>query len=274
MHRSHEKGMNVTHSEPITKTPHTATGLFAMLCACFDARGGCAPSARHAPLALTLTISALGLLALSSATPAPASPPITFAGEGSGAGQVERPNSVAVNQSDGDLYITDYDNARIDEFNGAGGFVRAFGYGVLNHSNEFQTCTAATKCENGVGGQAAGQFFVPDNVAVDNSGGPSNGDLYATQDSGGEGYRVQRFDAEGKFLLMFGKGVDRGPHHPGNVCRAEYIAEGDACGSGVQGVGEGEILSRRETPAHRRWLWQCLGRRLQSYRGVLPGRGI
>ena len=40
---------------------------------------------------------------------------------------------------------------------------------------------------------------------------------------------------------MFGGEVDKGPSHPGNLCTAAYIAEGDTCGIGTVGAGDGQI---------------------------------
>jgi hypothetical protein len=84
---------------------------------------------------------------------------------------------------------------------------------------------------------APGQNTYPDEIAVDND--PTSaayGDVYVVDQ---RDYRVQRYSPEGQFELMFGGEVDRGPHHPGGVCTAQYIAEGDRCGRGVPGSGAG-----------------------------------
>jgi hypothetical protein len=107
------------------------------------------------------------------------------------------------------------------------------------------------ECRGGVDGNKAGQFSDPTGITVD-----SNGDLYALETLsciGGSNCveelhnnRVQKFDSDGNFLLMFGGGVDEGggnPSNPGNLCTAEYLANGDACGGGQQGSGDGEFGS-------------------------------
>ena len=35
--------------------------------------------------------------------------------------------------------------------------------------------------------------------------------------------------------------MDKGPHHPGDLCSAEYIAEGDSCGAGEAGEAGGQF---------------------------------
>jgi hypothetical protein len=211
----------------------------------------------------TLLATLLGIFAL-SASSASAAPPTTIAGVGSGPGQVTTPTGVAVNQASGDLYVADSGfaesvNNRIDEFDGAGAFVRAFGWGVIDGANELQTCT--TSCREGGGasfGSGAGQFILPKSVAVDNSGGASSGDLYVTDQSN---FRVQKFDSEGHFILMFGKEVnvtnvqlrqsEEAASEPVTVTPAEEdvcsAASGNTCGAGTFGPGPGQ-LQNQEAP--------------------------
>jgi hypothetical protein len=85
----------------------------------------------------------------------------------------------------------------------------------------------------GLGSGLVGQLDIPLGIAVD-----SVGDLYVGDWSH---RRVQKFDSDGHFLLMIGGGVDRGPHHPGNLCTAAYIAEGDECGPGTTGSAPGQF---------------------------------
>jgi NHL repeat len=58
-------------------------------------------------------------------------------------------------------------------------------------------------------------------------------------------HRVQKFTPDGTFLLMFGKEVDLGPSHPGDVCTAVFIAEGDTCGAGTSGIAPGQLSNER-----------------------------
>ena len=189
MHRIDEKGINVTHTERSIKTLSCRTGVFATLRATLPVKGISASSA-----SLVVILALASFLAFAG-TPALAAPPIVLGGGGSGAGQLSQPNSVAVYQVSGTVYVADTGNRRIDEFESNGSFVRAFGYGVVNGANELQTCTTATGCQEGVGG------FFPTGVAVDNSTNPldlSKGDVYVSSGA------IEKFTPEGKLELAFG----------------------------------------------------------------------
>lgn len=99
------------------------------------------------PLALLLVGLALGF---STASPALAAEPITFAQTGEGAGQIQQPQGMAVDQSTGNLYIADQNNRRVDEFAADGAFLRAFGLGVRTGAESLETCTAASDCVKGI----------------------------------------------------------------------------------------------------------------------------
>jgi NHL repeat len=152
---------------------------------------------------------------------------------GAAAGRCDYIRGVAASPVDGHLFIADRRNDRINEFTAWGEFVESWGWGVDDGSSELQTCTAATGCQAGLEGTGVGEFIAPHGIAVD-----SSGDVYVTDPAA---HRVQKFTPNGQFLLMFGGGVDQGPNHPGNVCTAQYVAEGDICGAGTAGTGNGEF---------------------------------
>ena len=160
--------------------------------------------------------------------------PVIVAGAGSGSGQVERPMGVAVDQSTGSLVVSDEKNERVDLFGSTGVFQLAFGFGVLDGANQLETCSVT--CGAGLLGAAPGQLAGLRSVGVDDA----SGDVYVANAGV---HRVEKFDATGKWLLMFGRNVDRGPHHPGDLCTAEYIAAGDTCGGESVGTGPGEFGS-------------------------------
>jgi hypothetical protein len=177
----------------------------------------------------------LGLATLGS-TAAQAAPR-TLAAAGSGPKEVNNPVGVAADQASGDVYIAGQD-PRIDQFDKEEHFVHVFGWGVADGlTHALQTCT--TTCFEGIPGSGAGQFVVPRSIAVDSSADSSSGDVYVSESV--PNYRIEKFSASGQFLLMFGGGVEKGPHHPGNICTAANIAEGDTCGAGTSGSGPGEI---------------------------------
>jgi hypothetical protein len=150
------------------------------------------------------------------------------------AGGVYVPRGIAVNPLTGNVYVADQANSRVSEFSPWGVFIRAWGWGVRDGAAELQTCTSATKCQEGLEGSGAGEFARGVvGIALD-----SVGDLFVVD---ANSHRVQKFDSEGHFLLMFGGGVDQGPHHLGDVCTAVFIVEGDTCGAGSVGSAAGQF---------------------------------
>jgi len=91
----------------------------------------------------------------------------------SGDGQFASPAGVAVNSA-GEVYVTDYQNHRVQRFTSSGTFLNAWGSQ----------------------GAADGQFSFPADVAVDPAG-----DVYVTEFGNS---RVQKFDAGGTFLFKWG----------------------------------------------------------------------
>jgi len=183
------------------------------------------------------------LLPVGTATAAP--PPLLsqFCETGSGAGQCIIPRGVATDPATGNIYVADQVNSRVNKFSPWGVFLGAWGWGVADGTSALQSCgpgatPPTTTCRDGLEGDGPGQFRSPKGVAVD-----SAGDIYVVDGGGigGAATRVQKFDSDGNFLLMFGGGVDQGPNHPGNLCTAAYIAEGDTCGAASEGPGGGEF---------------------------------
>ena len=110
---------------------------------------------------------------------------------------------VAVDQSNGDIYVADPFNSRIQKFDTSGNFLQAWGYGVANGANESQVCNAPAACQAGIPGAAPGQFEHPTSIAVDNSGGESDGAVYVADTStpvGGSGNYVLKFTRNGAYV--------------------------------------------------------------------------
>jgi hypothetical protein len=95
------------------------------------------------------------------------------------------------------------------------------------------------------GGASAGQL--PDGkagrvagVALD-----ATGDVYIAEGSTGnitgeeENFRVQKFDPEGNFLLMWGGEVNK--TSSANICTKADLEAGDRCGAGTPGTGDGQF---------------------------------
>jgi hypothetical protein len=54
--------------------------------------------------------------------------------------EISRPRSIVREPATGDLYVSEEGNRRIDVFSGAGEFLGAFGYGVLDGADTFESC--------------------------------------------------------------------------------------------------------------------------------------
>jgi len=123
---------------------------------------------------------------------------------GSDVGETYSPRGVAADPASGHLYVADTRNRRIDEFTAWGGFVKAWGWGVRDGKAELQSCgpeavPPSASCLRGLKGAGTGQLEEAVQIAVGSEGNVYVGDASAS--------RVQEFDAEGNFLLAFGRDV-------------------------------------------------------------------
>jgi hypothetical protein len=119
-------------------------------------------------------------------------------------------SGVAVDRANGDIYLADSGNHRIDEFEPDGTFVRAFGWEVDSASpaSELQSCTILTGCQAGSAGSEPGQLGAPTFVVADDDpSSPSYGDLYVASGVGVPGVderqRVNVGATGGTFTLSF-----------------------------------------------------------------------
>ncbi len=122
-----------------------------------------------------------------------------FGGSGQGAGQLANPLGIAVNATTHDVYVADFGNYRVDEFSASGDFLRAWGWGVADGLPAFETCTLT--CQAGLSGSGAGQLACPNFIAVDNSGGLSEGDVYVGDNCDD---LVTKFDSSGNLISTWG----------------------------------------------------------------------
>ncbi len=80
----------------------------------------------------------------------------------------------------------------------------------------------------------------PSSVAVDYSSGLSSGDVYVADP---DNHRVEKFDATGHFILMFGKDVNKSKVEEAGSTAVERdvctVASGDTCQAGVAGTEPG-----------------------------------
>jgi sugar lactone lactonase YvrE len=124
-----------------------------------------------------------------------------FGSSGSGDGQLDEPLDVAINESNGDVYVADAGNHRVDQFSPAGSFIRAFGADVGGAGVD--ACTSGCQAGSASSEPEPGELADPKFVEVDNSTGPSAGDVYVAD---GENRTVQKFDSSGNLLSDWGSG--------------------------------------------------------------------
>jgi DNA-binding beta-propeller fold protein YncE len=187
---------------------------------------------------LTAAVATLALLAL---VPNAALAATQFGTEGEGAGQFNRPSGIAIQQEDGDVFIADEENNRVDQFTAEGSFVRAWGYGVSDGlSNAFQICEAPVACFQGIGGGGGGQLAQPSGIAVDNSAGLAHGSVYVEDPSN---HRIERFSEEGQFVLAFGGKVNKSAEEKSETANEGVcpVNPGDACQAGVSSTAAGSF---------------------------------
>jgi DNA-binding beta-propeller fold protein YncE len=124
-----------------------------------------------------------------------------YGSSGTGDGQFDNPQAVAVDNSSGALYVADTGNHRVVKLDSSGNFVSAWGWGVSDGSSVAEVCTSG--CQAGKPGSGAGQFTAPTFIAVDNTNGPSAGDVYVGDTADNV---VQKFDPTGHLVTSFGSG--------------------------------------------------------------------
>jgi RHS repeat-associated protein len=173
-----------------------------------------------------------------------AAPPVyasDFGGKGTGASELRFPYATAID-SHGDVWVSDTENERVDEYSSSGTFIKMFGWGVSNGEAKLQVCTSS--CRAGTAGSGAGQFDEPAGITV------SGSDVYVADF---ENARVERFTEAGEYLGAFGSkgtgaGQLKGPtglaaNSGGDIWVAEQesarLSEFTGTGSFVETVGFG-----------------------------------
>jgi hypothetical protein len=141
----------------------------------------------------------------------------------------------------GDYADSDVPELQILEPSLSGGGAKA-SVETLQGGGSFEICKPqqGDVCQAGQsGGALAGQLFGAFGIALD-----SVGDVYVSEvNTGGFGeeknFRVQKFDSEGNFLLMWGGEVNK--TSGANICTKADLEAGDRCGSGTPGTGDGQF---------------------------------
>lgn len=183
--------------------------------------------------------------------------------DGEGAGAMNEPQGVAFGP-EGNLFVADKVNNRIDVFAPDGTFVRAFGKGVKPGGGD--VCTSA--CEPGDSTGVAGAMDGPTGIAAD------AGALYVSDYGNG---RIDVFSPAGAFLRAFGKDVDPGG---GDVCTTECKGAEVGGSAGMMrlpravAVGPGNQIMVADTENQRIDIFSTAGAFIRAFgKDVKPGGG-
>lgn len=165
---------------------------------------------------------------------------------GAGAGQLANPSAIAVDQSNGYLYVTSQTNRRVDVFSGTGQFAGAFGWGVDTGATAPEICTAASSCQvAGAAGGDAGRFGALAPVSAPAVDPSVPGRVYVP-DAGN--LRVAQYETTiaggvltaASFSKAFGWDVD-----PAGGTELESCVA--SCKSGIGGAGDGQFSTGAPT---------------------------
>ena len=142
-------------------------------------------------------------------------------------GVLDHPQSVAVDQDTGNLYVSDRGNRRIDEYDGEGNFIRSFGFDVAESGpgdtgTGYEVCNEAEgdACKAGEAGSGVGQFgegFAEHGFGIAVSPADTNastGTVYLA-DSGNR--RVDTYNVNGTSPASFGSSVNFGEEQPRSI---------------------------------------------------------
>jgi hypothetical protein len=93
-----------------------------------------------------------------------------FGTVGTTGGQFNHPFGSGVD-SNGNLFVVDQGNNRVQKFSRNGNFLLAFGWDVITGGGtSYEVCTVAANCKSGSQGTQPGQLYIPRGLAVDSSG--------------------------------------------------------------------------------------------------------
>lgn len=124
---------------------------------------------------------------------------------GAAEGGLSLPQGIAVDEGNGDVYVVDAGDNRVDRFDSAHELVEAWGWGVADGKKEFERCTSS--CRAGLAGPGQFELSGARSIAVDNSTAgedPSRGDVYVETISAEGVGAIDKFGPEGQPLERIG----------------------------------------------------------------------
>ncbi|HEY3828520.1 MAG TPA: hypothetical protein VGL57_04930 [Solirubrobacteraceae bacterium] len=107
-------------------------------------------------------------------------------------------------------------------------FIKAYGWGVADGLDQFETCTST--CQAGIGGGAAGQLGAPGGAATSGIATDRSGDVYVPDE---DNERIDEFSAAGEFIKAYGWGVADGA--------SQFETCTTTCQTGIPGPGAGQF---------------------------------
>jgi hypothetical protein len=169
------------------------------------------------PLARVAVAVCAATLALAAGTAQASllSPSGSFGSQGSGNGQFQGPLGVAVQQSSGNVFVVDSQNARVEKFDANGNFIAAFGQAQLTFPGSIATDNLGKVYVADVGPNTVVKFDAKGNFVstIDGSAAPQGhfqniagiavdqaGNLWVAD---GSTSNVVEFDSKGEFLLQW-----------------------------------------------------------------------
>jgi hypothetical protein len=149
---------------------------------------------------------------------------VASAGNGAvaGDGTFSKPQSVAVDNDTGNVFVSDRENRRVSEYDGAGVFIRSFGFDVdaTTPATTYEVCPATDVCKVGVSGAGIGQYGAGTTagtfgITVSQADGNAATGTVFLADSGNK--RVDTFNLDGTLPASFGSASNFGANQPRKI---------------------------------------------------------
>ncbi len=201
-----------------------------------------------------------------------------FGTAGSEPGQLKTPRATAL-APNGNVYVLDMGNSRIEEFTPSGSYAGTFGapgkgngqlsgpfgFAVDSKGNIWVADTGNDRVEEfnskheyvlkfGSEGTAGGQFKEPKAIAV-----TASGTLFVVDAANN---RIQKFNEKGEFISTFGSGVSNGE------AKLQTCVKASECRAGIAGSGNGQFSEPRgdavSTTGHV-WVADTNNSRIQEF---------